>query len=200
MATPEELPPDQYLVYLIGVTTQWHISIDIASRQIFAALVWPGPARVLVPTFAGRVLDDCQALMAASDLSEEVKAVGKAALSEAKGLNDKRNRYVHDFLIPTEDEGTWQAFSVAKPKQQDQPVEVTPKLVRELNISMQRNHVRLSAVLSLIMAESAPTGFALSLTSTRDEVLEIAWGQFFMNERGGHRPMSKGPIPEDSDA
>jgi hypothetical protein len=89
---------------------------------------------------------------------------------------------------------------VAKPKQQDQPVEVTPKLVRELNISMQRNHVRLSAVLSLIMAESAPTGFALSLTSTRDEVLEIAWGQFFMNERGGHRPMSKGPIPEDSDA
>jgi hypothetical protein len=191
MAAPDDLDPGDHLVYLIGVTTRWHVNMDHAARNLFSSLVGPSPAVVLAPNLTAALLDACRDVLAASAVSHEVMTVGAEVLTAAKRLNDDRNRLVHELLWQDEGAGVWRGVSTSRRGKASRPSTVTVDSVKGLNTSLQRVTIRLGTLSFLVADEQSPAGFLQ--TMPREEGLEIAADQFELFPNGGYRPFSLSP-------
>lgn len=109
MASPTDLDADDRLLYLIGVTTRWHVLLEQAAHHVFKTLVAPTPGVYLAPASASQLLTDCKLMLKRADVGDDLRADGIQTLDAALEANQERNRLVHDLYMGSDQEATWTA-------------------------------------------------------------------------------------------
>lgn len=94
--------PSDRLSLGIGHVAQAHVQLDFALRQVHQTLMSPGLGMFLSGGVlsVARLIEDIQIMLAKADLTSEIHAAAKSALSAAKDANEVRNRVVHDMWLP----------------------------------------------------------------------------------------------------
>ena len=191
MVDPTDLDADDRLLYLVGVTTRWHVLLEQAARHVFTTLVAPTPGVYLAPRSASQLLTDCKLMLMKADIGEDLRTAGSQTLDAALEANQERNRLVHDLFRGSDQEATWTA--VRQPRRGQLGGESRTVSLRDVESSLEalrRCEVRVSMLAWGLRADLPFFRGAGDVWPPRAEVLAYLRDQFSLGADGGTRTLT----------
>ncbi|PPF91315.1 hypothetical protein C5C03_00380 [Clavibacter michiganensis] len=159
-----DLPPSAQVTYLIGLVVRSAVNLDAGSRNAYAVLAGGDRSRAeTAPLPFGQRIKKMHELLHATTLTTDERLMAADALDAATAAYERRNRFIHDDLVPgdLEQERWFMARLDHKPKEPRKPQEVvTTEDLAKCDTALNRAAWRMWALGKLTEeAEAGDQGF-----------------------------------------